>query len=855
MDLQIPKKTFFFIPHTHWEGAVFKTREEYLEIGLPNILRALKLLKTYPTYRFVLDQACYVSPFLERYPEEADTLRKFVKEGRIAIVGGTDVMLDVNMPCGESFVRQVLYGKGLFRKEFGVDVTVGWQLDTFGHHAQMPQLLKLAGFHSFWFFRGVPDLNTPSEFQWQGIDGSQISAFWLPHGYAISYGSPRSLMDFSSFIEQRFDSLEPFSRGGERVGLAGADVSQPEAHIPDLVEQFNRQPDAPFHIRIALPADYEESAACSMQKPIVAGELNPIFQGAYSSRIELKQRNREIERLLSTAEKLGALLSVQGERIDDQNVWRAWEPTLFNQAHDLMSGVMTDHVYEDTLRGYDLSQRLAEEELNSRWRRYCSLVETNGEGIAIVVFNSLSWTRTDIAITQVGFSDSGVMSVEMIDPEGEYIPVQLIDEERDEDGCLLRADVAFLAKDIPALGHCVYRLIPQKRPAANIPVARRSEREAILENEHYHISIDSVSGAITSLKVKKGNWEALSGRANVVCREKDEGDLWELYRPLDAGSRIAQKSLHGVPHADLGEFSDAHGDEAGIEFLGPVYSEFKVAHHFGDGSFQTLIRVYTGLRRIDIRTRLLNNQKFVRYRALFPTSILNGRSVHEIPFGAIERPESIEMPVQNWVDWSSDERGLALLNRGLPGNNVADGTIMLSLLRSTCIVAYGYGGGYEPGMSSETGFEIGKEFIFDYALVPHSGDWRDAGVYRDGLEFNNPLLASTAEARHGMLPACQGFLDISHANVVVSTLKMCEEGLALRVYEAAGLPANGVRINLSSDVIRAYESNLMEDILRELDVNGNAIVFDLSAFEIKTFILRLQKANQEPRITISTRPH
>lgn len=134
---------FYLIPHTHWEGAVFQTREAYLEMGLPNILRALALLKADPDYRFTLDQACYVKPFLERYPQEAPAFRRFVNEGRLAIVGGTDTMLDVNMPGGESWVRQVLYGKGYFRRELGVDVTVGWQLDTFGHHAQMPQLLRL----------------------------------------------------------------------------------------------------------------------------------------------------------------------------------------------------------------------------------------------------------------------------------------------------------------------------------------------------------------------------------------------------------------------------------------------------------------------------------------------------------------------------------------------------------------------------------------------------------------------------------------------------------------------------------------------------------------------------------------
>jgi alpha-mannosidase len=121
-----PKKdTFFFIPHTHWEGAVFKTRAEYLDMGLPHILQAIRLLKTYPKYRFVLDQACYVQPFLERYPQEEAAFRQLVKEGRLAIVGGTDVMADVNMPGGESFVRQILYGKGYFRKKLGLDVTVG----------------------------------------------------------------------------------------------------------------------------------------------------------------------------------------------------------------------------------------------------------------------------------------------------------------------------------------------------------------------------------------------------------------------------------------------------------------------------------------------------------------------------------------------------------------------------------------------------------------------------------------------------------------------------------------------------------------------------------------------------------
>ena len=172
-------------------------------------------------------------PFIERYPEEAGEFRKFVGEGRLQIVGGLNVMPDDNMPSGESFVRQMLYAKGYCREVLGTEVTVGWLLDTFGHHAQMPQLLRLGGYNSFWFSRGVEDRSKmPSEFLWQGLDGTRIPAFWLPFSYGHLYGAPKDLPGFTRFMKQRWDALAAFSPGGDRVGLAGVDVSEPELHVP-----------------------------------------------------------------------------------------------------------------------------------------------------------------------------------------------------------------------------------------------------------------------------------------------------------------------------------------------------------------------------------------------------------------------------------------------------------------------------------------------------------------------------------------------------------------------------------------------------------------------------------------------
>jgi alpha-mannosidase len=830
------KDVLFVIPHTHWEGAVFQTREGYLEMGLPNILRALRLLKAHPNFRFVLDQACYVEPFLERYPEEEAAFRRFVREGRLEIVGGTDVMPDVNMPGGESFVRQMLYGKGYFRRKLGVDVTVGWQIDTFGHHAQMPQLLRLGGYRSFWISRGVPTPNTPHDFLWEGLDGSRIPTFW--YSYGAAYGSPPALPGFTEFMKARFGPPASSATGNCRVALAGVDVCEPEEHLPVLAEQFNRQAAKPFELRLAVPTDYEAAAACRPHRAIVRGELNPIFQGTYSSRIELKQRTRELERLLTTAEKLGTLLGWLGAPHDDDLVWRAWEPMLFNQTHDLMSGVMTDRVYEDTIRGYDFSQRIAADEVRSRLENLSAKIDTQGEGIPIVVWNTLGWPRADIVVTSVGLARDKVRDLGLVGPDDQAVPVQVLDSVRYGDGGLLRAEIAFVARDVPAMGYSVYHLRPRAAPAK---VAATPASGPVLENERYRLDVDPQSGAITRLVLKPEQWNVLRNAGNVVAREDDHGDLWELYHTLDGGSAVGMKTQSKVPQPGKAAFSTQQPGSPGTVTRGPVVSEFKVARRFGEkGQFATTVRLYAGLRRIDIHTKILNNDRFVRYRALFPTSLSEGRSVHEIPFGAIERPAGIESPAQNWIDYGNAERGLALLNRGLPGNVVTDGTMMLSLLRSTRIVAYGAIGGYDPATSSDSGFELGQQREFDYGLVPHAGDWRQAGVYRDGLEFNHPLLAGTAASHPGVLPGRWGFLDVAPLNVVVSAMKPGADGAAvLRLYEAEGRPTSAT-IRLTPQIVGAEEVNLMEDPGRKLAAAGNAVQLDFRPCEIKTIKLQRQ---------------
>jgi alpha-mannosidase len=832
------QETFWVIPHTHWEGAVFKTREEYLEMGLANILKALRLLKTQPNYRFVLDQVAYVKPFLERYPEEETAFRQFVQEGRLELVLGMDIMPDVNVPGGESFVRQIQYGKGYYRQKLGVDVRTAWLVDTFGHHAQIPQLLKLGGYKTFWFSRGVPAPDHPSEFLWQGIDGSQIPAFWLPYSYGLLYGSPKNPAQFRDFVLRRFRMLEPNSRPRDRVGLSGADVSEPEDHLLPRVEEFNRLADRPFTLRLAVPSDFEKVVAQRTDRPVFKGELNPIFQGTYSSRIELKHWMRTLERLLSTAEKTSVIASWLGFSIDHAGLWRAWEPVLFNQTHDLASGVMTDHVYDDTLRSYRFSERLANELIENNWNAITAQVGTRGDGIPIVVMNTLAWARTDVADTNVAFADNETTGITVVDERGQEVPVQALEVTRYSDGKLKQARIAFIARDVPAMGYSVYHVIPKTTGMLQAPDA--AERQT-LENDFFQLALDPGTGAIQSLLFKPGQWQVFRAAANVVARQADHGDLWELYRGLDGGSKIAMTKKQPVPLPGQAVLSSEFQGRRGQVRSGPVVQEFNVSHPLGNGAFATSIRMYTGMRRIDLTTTLVNNERFVRYQALFPTTISSGRNTQAIPFGASERPLGIEFPAQEWVDYGDGRHGLGLLNLGLPGNLVTDGTMMLSLLRSHTLGAYGFGGGYEPGMSSDTGLQLGQERTLRYALFPHEGDWRQAGVFRAGLEFNNPLICRKVSRHAGRLPRRWSFLEVSHPEVVVSALQPGPAGTILvRAYEATGRPASKVKVKFASTVTGARGCNLMNDECGKYETTGNTLEFDIGPFEIKTFKLQLQ---------------
>jgi len=420
------------------------------------------------------------------------------------------------------------------------------------------------------------------------------------------------------------------------------------------------------------------------------------------------------------------------------------------------------------------------------------------------------------------------------------VPAQMLTTDRYDDGALRQVKFAFLARDIPALGHVVYHVTPRRSAGESKSAVVDQDSQGMLTNEFYQARFNLKTGGLESLRVNAGDWEAMAGPGNVVAVEPDHGDVWELYHNLDGGQNVIMTRPLPVPRAGEAHFSNDEAGLPGSVRRGPVFSEVEISHPFGSNTFSTSARIYRGIERVDFETRILNRERSVRYRLLMPTTIRNGRNFQEIPFGASERPTNQEYPAQNWMDDSDATHGVAVLNHALPGNNLADGTLMVSLMRSTSIQSYGFGGGFE-GQGSDSALELGKELTFQYALMPHLGTWAQARVYRAGLEFNHPLIVRPAAAHVGSLPPRWGLLEINACNVVLSACKPGRDGsMVIRIYEAEGKPVTKVTLRLRAKILAANEANLLEDSGRKLRIQDNAVQFDLHPFEIKTFKLRLK---------------
>ena len=808
--------------YAHIDLAWLWTWRETVEVTRATTQSVFNIMERFPDFKYSMGQAHAYRWMEDYYPDLFAKIKEKVDEGRWEVMGGMWVEPDCNLPSGESFVRQVLYGKRYFKEKFGVDVDVCWVPDSFGFNWNLPQILVRSGFKAFVTHKlNWNDTNKfPHRFfWWESPDGSRIMTYIPRSGYGHDLNGDALI----EFVEEESNELNL----GKELVLYGVG-NHGGGPTMEMLETAMKEISSPAfpEVRLTTSKDFFDSITESEKQklPVWDSELYLEYhRGTYTSQANTKKHNRTIEGLAMSAEKLAVLAGLYGEPYPKKDFDLIWETLLFNQFHDIIPGSSINPVYHDTEIEYGQAQRLGEDIVRQSMTILCEQIDRRGKGEALVVFNPSSWQRSSIAVVELGRLEADKKWT-ILDGYGKVVSSQIIDKNP------LGSKLIFLAKDVPSLGYKTFRLVQKSTPASksNLEFAK-----LYLKNNFFDISIDAESGLIKEFYDRINGREMLSEpRGNLLQLRRIENlrdDAWNLRyvgEPIELDKATKIELVESGPvRATI---------HVRHEFLGENKEQRSPTEDFPSSFFDQYISLYHDLPYLEVRNHIEWWEEHKMLKVVFPINVHSKEATYEIPYGTISRSTGFEtsfekarfeVPAQRWADLSDGDYGVSLINNCKYGYDIKGNVMRLSLLRAPL----------EPDPMCDRGYHD-----FAYAVYPHKGDWRQGQTTRRGIEYNQPLIVFRTNAHKGKLPKEMAVVQVGPENVVLNVLKRAEDGndWIVRLYETAGQEVNA-SVNFFEKLGKVEEVDLMEQAIGDVRVAGKGFRFSIKPYEIRSFKVKL----------------
>ena len=826
------------VGNSHIDMAWLWPWTETVEVVRNTFQSVLDLMREYPDFKFTMSSARTYEWMQEKYPDLFQQIEQRVKEGRWEIIGGMWVEPDLNMPDGESLVRQILVGKHYFQKNFGVDVKIGWNPDSFGYNYQLPQIYKKSGMDYFvtqkllWAheFTTFPY----KLFWWQSPDGSRLLTYF-PHDYAGGIDAEPLATDLSIWMPSIYGKTIPDKPEMMHLYGVGDHGGGPTRIMLDHAQQL-MAPDAVFpKLEFSFARDFfsdMEKKLPNMQVPTWDGELYFAYhRGVFTTQAETKRRIRRAEETVLNAEKFASLALLYGRPYPQDGMELTWKNLLFDHFHDIMPGSGIAVNYLDAKRNLENVDRAASDVTGGSLREIAAHINTQGEGVPVMIFNSLSWPRTEVIEVEAQLA-APARQIEVVDSTGKPADSELlsIDAETHRVRFLLLSQT-------PSFGYQTYFV----RAATTAPPVHSMLKasEDTLENEFLRVKIDPQTGCMTSLFDKRTGTESLTpaetdtgGPKTAIC-----GNLLQAFvdRPKqwDAWNIDADFEKQ---HWDLDKV-----DEVKLIESGPLRAIIEIKNHFQDSTFVRDVILYAGVPRVDVKMETEWHEKHILLKVAFPLSAHNDKATFEIPFGSVERPTTrntpaeqaqFEVPALRWADVSDAKHGFSLLNDCKYGYDAKGNVLRLSLLRS-------------PEWPDPHADEGHHEFT--YSLYPHAGSWKDGHTVQRGYELNYKLISRPIDKHQGSLAPEHSFLQAQPDNIIVTAIKKAENENAwvVRFYEWAGKNSE-VALQLPPGAQSAVETDLMEKPMGNVSLRDGQVSLRTKPYEIKTLKVQFSSLPQSP---------
>jgi len=448
----VPGRTIIHVvPHTHWDREWYEPFEAYRFRLIKMADRLLEVLEADPGFRhFNFDgQIAAIEDYLQIRPDAEERIARLVKDRRLG-VGPWRILMDEFLCSGETIIRNLQQGTAR-ATSLGHSQQLGYIPDSFGHIAQMPQLLRLAGLERATVWRGVPRAVDRTIFNWEAPDGSRVRAAYLTNSYGNAAALPDSVEDLLARARRIAKDSAPFRPGDVILAMNGSDHQPPEEQIPELFAKANAMQDE-FEFRIGSMEEYLEATAGLDDLPTWTGEMRScaranLLMGVLSARMPLKQAEFAASSSLERyAEPLAAIAGTDPGRLLE----RAWRWMVENSAHDSVCGCGIDAVADQVLARYREAARIGELVSTDGLEALGARVDTSSLNASE---NAVVWNPSPRArggIVEVTLTPPGTTTLAFRAPDGTLHAAQILEtqEQRVVDMTLRGDQLAFIVPTV-----------------------------------------------------------------------------------------------------------------------------------------------------------------------------------------------------------------------------------------------------------------------------------------------------------------------------------------------------------------------------------------------------------------------
>ncbi len=854
LDPTLRKADWHLTGNSHMDAAWLWPKAETVTTVKNTLGTAVQLMSEYPHYTYSQSAAQYFQWMADDYPQLNDQIKERVEQGRFELVGGMWIEPDLNMPDGESQVRQLLVGQATFDKLYSKTTRIGWNPDTFGYNWQLPQIYKRSGIDYFVTQKMTwNDMNQlPLKlFWWESPDGSKVLTYF-PHDYGNDNLDPTRLAkdlvvarDRSPGMLEMMDLYGVGDHGGGPTrGILdqGKDWMEPSKIVPD--ENFGTAQSFFTAVEKKVASDsptwnYETLAkgddklatpsAGRIDVPTWKDELYLEYhRGTYTTQANHKANMRNSEEWVLNAEKYASLAWLDGDAYPADQLTAAWKLVLFNQFHDLAAGSGIGVIYKDAQKEYDQVHWSTDQIKHNALATVAAHVDTEVKGgVPVMVFNPLAWQRGGLAEVSVQMPSGSGDTVSVLDAKNQVVPSQVLSHE----AATNQYELLVKAEAVPSMGYELLHVVPGKKGFES----DLKSTGMTMENANLRVVVDPQTGCITSLFDKKSNFETLKQGAcgNELQAFKDTPKKYDAWN-IDPGT-------YDVPPTKLDMVDSIKMVEGG-----PLRSVVRISRHWQNSTFVQDLILYTGSDEVEVANNFDWHETHVLLKAAFPLSATAPMATYEIPYGTIERPTTrnnsfekakYEVPAMRWADMGDAQHGFSLINNTKYGYDGVGDLLRLTLLRSPTW----------PDPNADRG-----RHKFTYALYPHAGSWKDAATVEHGYNYNYKLQAMQVDGHAGEMGPEHSFFGVDAKNVVVTAVKKAEDGngLIVRFYEWAGKGGN-VTVSVPPGAKSATLTNLMEKPEGgALAVTGDKVTVPVTPYEIQTVRVDYQPAQAMPAATV-----